>query len=266
MQQPSQGEIPPAGRTTVAALEDTRGAQERRHSFRVRSGGQASVWRSSQLLGHYEIEDLCLQGCSLRRSATCMRDSGCAEGDHVELLLHLPNATPFWLTAEVRRSSAGNLALRFGTPSARLEDRLQDLIVETYARSHAGAGRLVLVVEPRAAHRGALLQQLAELGQAAVGVPTPLDAVQLLVERGNQIEVALVGPRLGDDTPGIELSDFLATAYPHIHRVLTGSAHELSEAWLAEATGEVDALLETPCAPDTLRRLIQRISSLPHDA
>jgi hypothetical protein len=240
-------------------------AGERRHSFRVRVPGRASIWRKEQLRGHYGIVDLCLQGCSLcglpqLRSHAQSPASTCARGEHVELVLHLQNCPDIWLTAEVRRAQGGMLGLCFDRCPARVEDRLQDLVVEAYARDHMST-RYALVIEPRAALRHALVRKLEAVGQRALGAATPLDAMQLLMDGGASVDSALIGPQ-PDGTPNVAFAEFLALAHPRVHRVLMGDAEQLSESWLAEATGDVDALLETPCSEEALRKLIKRVSAV----
>ena len=241
------------------AEPDRPAALERRHSFRVHLVGRASVWRSNQLVGHYRLHDLCLEGCALVGSASCK------PGDRVELVLHIQDERPLWLSGTVRRSHGNQLAVRFDRLSARAEDRLQDLVVEAYARTHGDHQRFSLVVEPNPTTRRALVQSLDALGVRAVGVATPLDAVQLLLERGDRVENAFVGPVPRTGSASFELVEFLARHYPHTRRVLTGDARLLAGSWSAQAAGEVDALLETPCSDDALRRLVHRLEQLPHE-
>jgi hypothetical protein len=232
---------------------------ERRHSFRVELAGSASLWRNNQLVGHYRLRDLCIAGCALMGRASCK------PGERVELVLHVHEERPLWLSATIRRSYGDHIAVRFEPMSARVEDRLQDIVVETYARMHGHRDRFSLVVEPDLAARRALVRSLDQLGQRAVGVATPLDAVQLLLERGKRVETAFVGPPSSTGAASFELVEFLARHYPHVRRVMMGDAKTLAASWAAEATGEVDALLETPCSDELLRKLVHRLESLPHE-
>jgi len=238
-------------------------ASERRHSFRVSVPGRASIWRKNQLHGHYLLQDLCIEGCSLRGGPSC------ATGERVELVLHLPECPPLWISAEVRRGTRRGdqtvLALRFDPLPPRIEDRLQDLVVEMYARMHGDHEQVALVIESRTPQRQMLVQSLEDCGARALGVATPLDAVQLLLERGDRVHTAYIGAQR---EPGcdVELVEFLARHYPRIRRVLLGDAGAPGDAWLAEATGEVHALLETPYSPESLRKLVHRIAALPHEA
>jgi len=302
-----------AGRVTQAATAATAGyaerhtrlpaagahASERRHSFRVPLPGRASIWRRHKLHGHYALRDLSITGCSLRDGPSCLL------GEHVELVLHLPDQPALWLSAEVRRSSTrapqgarlsarapegpllsarategallsarategalrptdGSLALTFKHTDARIEDRLQDLVVEVYTRMHADSDSFSLVIESRPTVRRGLVHHLSIVGEHAIGVATPLDAVQLLLERGDYVHTAFIG-RDRPDAPSLELVEFLSRHYPRVRRVLMGDAQVVADSWLAEATGEVHALLETPCSEITLRKLVHRISALPPD-
>ncbi|HEY6877185.1 MAG TPA: PilZ domain-containing protein [Polyangiales bacterium] len=232
---------------------------ERRHTYRVPLEGRASIWMRNRLLGHYALRDLSTSGCGL--------DGGpaCNPGEHVELVLHLPDRPALWLSAEVRRIHEQHLGLAFERTAPRVEDRLQDVVVEVYTRMHADTDSFALVIEPRSQLRQSLVQRLDELGEHAVGVATPLDAVQTLLENGERVHSVFIGPER-PEMPSYELVEFVARNYPDARRVLMGDAHQVAEAWLAEANGEVHALLETPCNDETLRRLLQRIASQPHQA
>ncbi len=253
------GELTSTG--SAAKIEPARRLEtppaERRHSFRVCVPGRASIWHKQQLHGHYIVHDLCIEGCLLRNGPPCK------VGEHIELVLHLPDNPALWLSCEVRRCATDGIALRFEGLPPRVEDRLQDLVVESYARAHADSESFSLVIEPRLAVRHALVRELDALGERAVGVAAPLDAVQLLLERGERVQTAFIGSARSA-SPGFELAEFLARHYPRTRRILIGNAGELEQAWLAETTGEVDGLLETPCTEEALRKLLHRISALPH--
>ncbi|HEX5660771.1 MAG TPA: PilZ domain-containing protein [Polyangiales bacterium] len=232
---------------------------ERRHSFRVPLEGRASIWMRNRLLGHYALRDLSIGGCGLTGGPDCVA------GAHVELVLHLNERPALWLSAEVRRTQDDQLGLAFERTAARIEDRLQDVVVEVYTRMHADSDHFALVIEPRNYVRASLVERLDALGERALGVATPLDAVQALLENGERVHSVFIGPQR-PEMPSYELVEFVARNYPHVRRVLVGDSKQVSEAWLAEATGEVHALLETPCTEDALRRLVQRITTLPQEA
>jgi hypothetical protein len=189
----------------------------------------------------------------------------CIPGEHVDLVLHLPDQRALWLGAVIRRDDDGAIALTFEKTGPRTEDRLQDLVVEVYTRMHADTHSFSLVIDPRSDVRQGLLGHLEQLGERAIGVATPLDAVQLLLERGDYVQTAFIGP-VRPEAPSLELIEFLARSYPRVRRVLLGNALEVAEAWRAEARGEVHGLLETPCSEHSLRRLVHRISTLPSDS
>jgi hypothetical protein len=245
---------------------------ERRHSFRVPVEGRASIWLRGRLHGHYALSDLSIAGCSLHDGPAC------DPGERVEVVLHLPDRPLFWLGAQIRRCSSehaaddhgtedpnhGALGVCFEHTDPRSEDRLQDLVVEVYTRMHADSDSFSLVIDARSHVRRGLVHNLDVVGERAVAVATPLDAVQLLLERGERVSTAFIGPDRAD-APTYELVEFLARNYPRVRRVLVGDASEVAGAWVAEATGEVHGLLETPCSEDSLRRLVHRISTLPHE-
>jgi hypothetical protein len=219
--------------------------------------GRASIWLRGRLHGHYTLSDLSIAGCTLRDGPEC------DAGEHVEVVLHLPDRPLFWLGAQVRRA-ASELGLCFEHPDPRSEDRLQDLVVEVYTRMHADSESFSLVIDARSHVRRGLVFHLDAVGERAVAVATPLDAVQLLLERGERVLTAFIGPDRSD-APTYELVEFLTANYPRVRRVLMGNAGEVAGAWIAEATGEVHGLLETPCSEEALRRLVHRISSIPHE-
>lgn len=229
---------------------------ERRHSFRVHLPGRASLWRDNQLLGHYRLHDLSIAGCAL------VGRSNAKAGDRVELVLHLNDDRPLWLSATIRRCQGHYIALRFERPNARVEDRLQDVVVETYARTHLDHGRFSLVIEPNASLRRMLVRNLDAVGHHAVGVATPLDAVQLLLERGDHVHAAFLGPPPQSTGPTFELIEYLARYHPTIRRVLVGDGEAVARAETAELAGDIDARLELPCSEDALRLLVHRLESL----
>jgi len=264
---------PLSARAPEGALRHGLHHTERRHSFRVPVDGRASIWRRGRLHGHYALADLSIAGCALRDGPACH------PGDHVEIVLHLPDQPLFWLGAQIRRCEPirgcatepgnddhghGELGVCFEHTDPRSEDRLQDLVVEVYTRMHADSDSFSLVIDARSHVRRGLVHHLDIVGERAIAVATPLDAVQLLLERGERVSTAFIGPDPAA-APTNELVEFLAHNYPRVRRVLVGDASEVAGAWVAEATGEVHGLLETPCSEESLRRLVHRISSLPHE-
>ncbi len=232
---------------------------ERRHSFRVPLAGRASIWARNRLHGHYALRDLSIGGCALSGGPECAPDA------HVELVLHLPERPALWLSAQVRRNQDDQLGLAFERTAAHIEDKLQDVVVEVFTRMHTDSDHFSLVIEPRNYARASMVEHLVTLGERAIGVATPLDAVQTLLENGDRISSVFIGPQR-PEMPSYELVEFVARNYPHVRRVLMGDAQQTAEAWLAEATGEVHALLETPIREEVLRRLVRRIITLPQEA
>jgi len=259
---------------------------ERRHSFRVQVPAHASVLHKGKLCGYYVVEDVSIGGCSLRGSPLL------PAGEHLDLLLHLPHRAPLALSARVQRSDStpgeangtrtstngaratlgstpthvgsGHMGLRFEHTPPKAEDCLQDFVVETFASAKADSGRIALVVEPRHLERQMLVRTLRELGRRAIGAATALDAVQLLGQEGEHIDMVFVEVE-SRNLPSLELVEFLAHNHPRIRRVLVGEASEIAASWVAQATGEVHALLETPCDQDAVHRVLHRLQFTPHD-
>ncbi|HTU62605.1 MAG TPA: PilZ domain-containing protein, partial [Polyangiales bacterium] len=122
---------------------------ERRHSFRVQVPAHASVLHKGKLCGYYLVEDVSIGGCSLRGSPLL------PQGEHLDVLLHLPHRAPLALSARVQRSDAelatseqngargngtparsatahaasGHMGLRFEHTPPKAEDCLQDFVV-----------------------------------------------------------------------------------------------------------------------------------------
>lgn len=246
---------------------------ERRHSFRVQVPARASVFYKGKLCGSYAVLDVSIGGCLLRgRLALPVAEA-------VDILLHLPHRTPLGLSAKVSRcqrmQTAGGLSdrsdatayemgLKFEHTTPRAEDCIQDFVVETFARTQADDTRMALVVEPRHDSRQALVHTLRELGRRAIGVATALDAVQLLGNDGEHIDTVFI-EAAASSLPSLELVEFLTQHHPHVRRVLVGSAEDIQAAWVAQATGDVHALLETPCAPDAVHRVLHRLEFTPSD-
>ena len=128
---------------------------------------------------------------------------------------------------------------------------------------HSSSDNFSLVIEPRSAIRVGIVHQLDAAGERAIGVATPLDAVQLLLERGEEVNTVFIGPER-PETPSYELVEFLARNYPRARRVLMGDAKQVAGSQQAQASGEVHALLETPCEGEAVRRLVDRFSSQQH--
>jgi len=248
---------------------------ERRHSFRVQVPAHASVLHKGKLCGYYLVQDVSIGGCSLRGSPLL------PIGEHLELLLHLPHRAPLALSARVRRSDvtpaaptqklarpqgvAGSMGLRFKQTPPKAEDCIQDFVVETFASAQADDGRIALVVEPRHVERQMLVRTLRELGRRAIGAATALDAVQLLGKDGEHIDTVFIEAE-SRSLPSLELVEFLAHNYPRIRRVLVGGPSEIAASWVAQATGEVHALLETPCDQDAVHRVLHRLQFTPNDS
>jgi CheY-like chemotaxis protein len=257
---------------------------ERRHSFRVQVPAHASVLHKGKLCGHYLVQDVSIGGCSLRGAPIF------PVGEHLDVLLHLPHRAPLALSALVRRVEArssreqkneltptvsaqksvrpqgitGGMGLRFEHTPPKAEDCIQDFVVETFASAQADDGLLVLVVEPRHVERQMLVRTLRDLGRRAIGVSTALDAVQLLGKEGEHIDTVFIEAESAS-LPSLELVEFLAHNHPRIRRVLVGEPSEIAASWVAQATGEVHALLETPCDQDAVHRVLHRLQFTPND-
>jgi hypothetical protein len=243
---------------------------ERRHSFRVLVPGlhgrgtsllpaRATVFHKGKLCGFYAVQDVSIGGCSLRGGPPRQ------VGEQVDILLHLPHRAPLALSAQVRRRDSLSMGLKFEHTTPKAEDSIQDFVVETFASATTDNGRVALVVEPRHAERQALVRTLRELGRRAIGVATALDAVQMLVEEGAHVDTVFI-EAVSDSLPSLELVEFLSHNHPRIRRVLIGEQHEIAASWVAQATGEVHALLETPCDPEAVHRVLHRLQFTPNDA
>lgn len=249
---------------------------ERRHSFRVQVPGRASVFHKGKLRGYYAVHDVSIGGCLLRGGHAL------PVSEVVDVLLHLPHRAPLALSARVLRSqrlasahtgavradkhhdSSFEMGLKFEHTTPIAEDCLQDFVVETFARAKADDGRIALVVEPRHSERQALVRTLRELGRRSIGVATALDAVQLLGREGEHVDTVFIEAE-SSSLPSLELVEFLTHNHPHVRRVLVGEPSEIAASWVAQATGEVHALLETPCDEESVHRVLHRLQFTPHE-
>lgn len=258
---------------------------ERRHSFRVQAPAHASVLHRGKLCGYYLVQDVSIGGCSLRGAPLL------SVGERLDVLLHLPHRAQLALNALVRRTEArgsvrepkneltptvsaqksarpqgitGSMGLRFEHTPPKAEDCIQDFVVETFASAQANDGLLALVVEPRHVERQMLVRTLRDLGRRAIGVATALDAVQLLGKEGEHIDTVFIEAESAS-LPSLELAEFLAHNHPRVRRVLVGEPSEIAASWVAQATGEVHALLETPCDQDAVHRVLHRLQFTPND-
>jgi len=231
---------------------------ERRHSFRVQVPARASVFHKGKLCGYFAVHDVSIGGCSL--------SGGTARpvGELVDVLLHLPHRAPLALSARVQRSDSLSMGLKFEHTTPIAEDCIQDVVVEAFASAKTDSGQVALVVEPCHVERQKLVHTLRELGRRAIGVATALDAVQLLVEEGQHVDTVFVETG-STSLPSLELVEYLAHNHPRIRRVLVGDGKEIAAAWVAQATGEVHALLETPCDLEAVHRVLHRLQFTPND-
>jgi hypothetical protein len=231
---------------------------ERRHSFRVQVPARASLFHKGKLCGYFAVLDVSIGGCSLRGSATR------PVGEHVDVLLHLPHRAPLALSARVQRNDGLSMGLMFEHTTPIAEDCIQDVVVEAFASARVDNGRVMLVVEPRHMERQTLVRTLRELGRRAIGVATALDAVQLLVEEGEHIDTVFIEAE-SSSLPSLELVEYLAHNHPRVRRVLVGDGKEIAASWVAQATGEVHALLETPCDQEAVHRVLHSLQFTPND-
>jgi hypothetical protein len=231
---------------------------ERRHSFRVQVPARASVFHKGKLCGYFAVHDVSIGGCSL--------SGGTARpvGELVDVLLHLPHRAPLALSARVQRSDSLSMGLKFEHTTPIAEDCIQDVVVEAFASAKTESGQVALVVEPCHVERQKLVHTLRELGRRAIGVATALDAVQLLVEEGQHVDTVFVEAG-STSLPSLELVEYLAHNHPRIRRVLVGDGKEIAAAWVAQATGEVHAMLETPCDLEAVHRVLHRLQFTPND-
>jgi CheY-like chemotaxis protein len=231
---------------------------ERRHSFRVQVPARASVFHKGKLCGYFSVQDVSIGGCSL--SGPVARPVG----ELVDVLLHLPHRAPLALSARVQRSDLLSMGLKFEDTTPIAEDCIQDVVVEAFTSAKTDSGQVTLVVEPRHIERQALVRTLRELGRRVIGVATALDALQLLVEESQHVDAVFVEAGSAS-LPSLELVEYLAHNHPRIRRILIGGGKEIAASWVAQATGEVHALLETPCDQEAVHRVLHRLQFTPND-
>lgn len=231
-------------------LHDT--LTDRRRSFRVEVPAVAMLWSKGQLEGRYDVRDLSIGGCRLsngpRRTV----------GDTVKLLVHLPqDLGEFALPATVVRHVDRGMGMRFADSSPAAEDCIHELVLQSLQKRRAET-QTTLVVGPNTAGRQTLVQVLRQLGRRAIGVPTPLDAVQLLVEEGHRIDTAFIEIDAGS-RHGMELVEFLAHNHPTVRRVVLGQDERRADLADAQATGTVDGIVGLPADKREVRRVLMNL-------
>jgi CheY-like chemotaxis protein len=234
---------------------DAEAKQERRRSFRVQVPAEAMLWRKGQFAGRYQLDDLSIGGCRLSDGPAR------AAGDQVEVLIRMPHHGALSLPARIVRRTMGSrakplLGLRFDGPSATAEDWIHDVVLWALEESAPGGPRLALVVSDRSKPAGDLVHQLRKMGRDAIAAHTPLDAIQLLVEQGERVDVVLIDERVGAGR-GLEIAQFLAANHPGVRRVMLGGTENTHALASALSCGTAEGVLTLPTVPRELDRILR---------
>lgn len=205
---------------------------ERRRSFRVAVQGKALLDRGGALDGVYDIDDVSISGCSLRRRSNALDAS---RAEHVMLALHVDGGAELELPARVVRGQQSDgivhLALKFTHANAAHEDLIQDLVIDSLEHHGARKPRRarsrraptasnethgdVLVVHSHPDRERALLGRVRELGHRLRFARTAREAVSVLERATERIRVALVADVVGTSRAR-DIMKLILRQFPHV--------------------------------------------------
>lgn len=230
---------------------------DRRRSFRVEVPAQALLWRKGNFAGRYLLEDLSIGGCRL------IDGPPHTPGLEVEVLIRIPHHGALSLPATVMRklpAAAGrnSLGLQFAERSATAEDWIHDVVLWALEGALPGKRRMTLVLTDSPTMSSRLVQQLRQMGRPAIAAHTPLDAVQLMVEQGDRVDVVMLDERLGGGR-GLELAQFLRHNHPAVHRIVLGSRERIRALIDAHNCGVAEGILTLPTGPREVEKLLHSL-------
>ena len=184
-------------------------AAERRRSYRVEVGANASLWQGGTFCGDYAVNDLSLGGCCLCDGPQCETDQ------ELELALQLPSSSgQVRIAARIVRREGSTLGVRFTSRHAAVEDCVQQLLLRSREQS-TSRGERTLVVHTRPEQIAELLTVLEGHGHRVHVVCTPLEMVWTLESHAHEFHTAIVSPTLSR-THNVDVTAFLARRYPQL--------------------------------------------------
>jgi hypothetical protein len=209
--------------------------EERRKHSRCYVAGVAVVSRPNHV-----GSDACLVRNLSVGGAMLLSSPPLPVGERCRVALTAPGLMGEEFSARIVRSGTATdgaswAAVEFHELSLGALERLERLVSLELSRAAAPA---VLVVDSNAWKLAYITEQLAQHSRRTLLANTPLTAANWLVERSNEIALALVGVRMGSSVAD-ELLALLAQRYPTIHR----------------------ALFDEPFSGASMRRLLDRVEA-----
>lgn len=181
-------------------------------------------------------------------------------GERVQCVLTCDGVIePLTLQAQIMRieqldAQHDVIALRFLALKDPYQDTIKHVVLRALERHRATAGRAVLVIDDEEPIRSALVREMRRLGRPVLTAATPLEAVRVLQDESNAIDVALVDLGLGV-ADGLDIVEHVASEYPGVRRVVM-SGQRMEELETAVAGGRAHALLRKPWTRDTLETAV----------
>ncbi len=213
----------------------------------------AHAVRDDKILSSYRVENLSAGGALLSGDPPLVLES------EYRLILNLPDSRPIALTGRVVRQHVDangkkGYGIAFQGTDADTEDYIHNVIL-SHLENQPEPTPSILVVDDCANVRHAIKRELRSLGMSVVLAAMPLDALRLLLDKGIQIEVAIVDLFLGS-ADGFQLLKYLETEHPHIRRILISGHPRACQLDLAVSTGHAHAVLPKPWDREQIARAI----------
>lgn len=229
------------------------GRRERRKHPRGAAAATAVI-DCGEFLGPYLVENLSAGGALL------IGEPPLSIGSRAQLVIQLPDCSSLRVAARVvrqsRRREGPVFAVAFrGLPDS-VEDRIQELVLESLERQRAENAPSVLILDDLPHICRTLERHLRALGRRAMLATTPLAAIHAIENAVDAIDMAFVDLRLGS-SDGVEMLCFLEEEHPHIHRVLMSGAIGPDQLELALASGRAHSVLHKPWNLDDLETILR---------
>jgi CheY-like chemotaxis protein len=230
---------------------------DRRRHARLDPIATAAVYDGARLLGTFLVNDLSAGGAALEG------ENNLDVGADVTLRLTLPGRPTLSFEAKVLRHQVSSLrrqrcAVAFRDVPPDQISALRDGIAEALQRDRERRlNASVLVLDPSPDVREALQRDLLALGNIAVCVATPLEAVAWLARQDSRILVVMVDLAAGP-AQGLDLLEYLASELPQIRRVVMGDGAHPFRLDLAVRIGRAHASVPKPWDPARLPEALGR--------
>jgi hypothetical protein len=212
---------------------ETQFERDRRWFERVSVTGAAAVLEFGFLGIVFELEDLSLGGARLRGPKRPVETS-------FDVLLHVSNR---YLERRARRvwenrAPDGRFGIEFESmDAASFHERPDEENDQQLAQSSTGQipapllnKSAALIIDGDARRAGLLGHSLSTLGVDWISAPTPLDAIEIMVQRDGGIGLVVIAPMVCNHTAE-ELTALVAAAQPGMRQALMSHGGELIEPW-----------------------------------